>query len=352
MSKWKGDRLSIEIFGQSHAKSVGANVENFPKIKVDFERLEKFMARRRGNPKFAWSTPRIEGDVPTFSAISDGVLQGDFTIEIANNNVKSKDYSELFAKPRPSHADYVRYLLDGTCDFSGGGEYSARLTAPFAVVGALAKQYLEDNYGIKVLAYLSSVGNVLGKSYKDSQITDKEIESMGVFPALSNGEKMVEEIKSRAIEGDSVGGVVQCIVFNPLSKLGGNLFGGLEGKISNLLYAIPGVKGVEFGEGFDISKGYGSTENDQLFVESGKVKFKTNKAGGINGGVSNGEPITMSVAFRPTPSIFKEQNTVDLQKMENTVIKIKGRHDSCIAVRGVPVVESAVAIAILDSIKE
>ncbi len=350
MAKWQGKNLSVEIYGESHAQKVGAMCHGFPEIVIDNQKLETFLARRKASGG-VFSTTRKESDIPVFTGVNGGKISGSFSVDIFNENVKSKDYNELYAKPRPSHADYCAYVKDGTLDFSGGGRFSARLTAPFCTVGGLAIQYLEK-LGIKVHAYLSSVGKVNGKSYKDGKIEEDELLSLraGEIPALSNKSEMLDMITSLKADGDSVGGKVECIVYGLNAGFGDNLFEGLEGKIASLVYAIPAVKGVEFGDGFDLCKMTGSVANDQLRINDGKVCFETNRAGGINGGISNGEQITLSVAFRPTPSIFKEQNTVDLEKNENVTIKIKGRHDSCVAVRAVPCVESAVALAILDEI--
>lgn len=350
MSIFKGEKLNIEIFGESHSERIGAKVSGFPKMEIDFENLEKFLSRRRPNLE-NYSTKRREKDKPIFSKLTDnGAIDGDFTVEIENKDVKSSDYDDLYAKPRPSHADYTRYLKEGELNYTGGGRFSGRLTAPFCVVGGLLKQYLKKNYGVEIFAYLSSVGKVKGKSYKDGEITIRDFDGNGDFPALSNQVEMLNEIKRVSAEGDSVGAVLECIVFGMPTGVGNDLFGGLESKMAYTLYAIPGVKGVEFGYGFDLAQSVGSQSNDQLRINNGKVEIVTNKAGGINGGISNGNPITLSVGFRPTPSISKLQNTIDLEKMQNTQIEIKGRHDSCFAVRAVPVVESAVAIAIADAL--
>ena len=351
MSKYHGEKISVEIYGTSHAPKIGAKVTGFPRVKIDEKFLSSVMQRRV--PKNAvFSTKRSEPDEPIFEkGLDNGVIDGDFEIVILNKDVKSSDYNSLYAKPRPSHADYVRYLKDGCLDYRGGGEFSARLTAPLCAVGAIAKQYLFEKHGIEILAYLSSVGKVNGKSYKQGSITADEIKVChGDFPTLSNAEQMIEQIKSSALEGNSVGGTVECIVYGMPTAIGGSLFEGLEGKLSNMIYAIPAVKGVEFGYGFDLSSMKGSEANDPLCVKDGKITITQNSAGGLNGGISNGNPITMRVGFRPTPSISLAQNTVDLESMQNVQIKIEGRHDSCVAVRAVPVVECAVAIALLDSL--
>ena len=351
MSTYNGEKLNIRIYGTSHADKIGAEVEGFPKLKIDVENLEAVM-KRRAPSNGVFSTKRAEPDEPIFKkGLNNGVIDGDFEVVIYNKDVKSSDYNSLYAKPRPSHADYVRYLKDGEKDYRGGGEFSARLTAPLCAVGALAKQYLQENYGVEVLAYLSQVGEVKGKSYKDSLPAKEEIKATyNNFPALSNGDGMIAEISRVASQGDSVGGIVECVVYNMPHSIGGSLFEGLEGKISSSVYAIPAVKGVEFGLGFDLSSIKGSKANDPLRIENGQVNIVSNNAGGINGGISNGNAITLRVGFRPTPSISIPQDTVDLEKGENVKIRIEGRHDSCVAVRAVPVVESAVAIAILDAV--
>ena len=349
MSKFSGKKISVEIIGTSHGESVNAIVKGFPNYTFDNDKLKEFMARRKANSS-VYSTKRIESDEPLFKGVNGSTVNGDFEVEIKNSNVKSQDYNELYARPRPSHADYAWFLKDGALDYSGGGRFSARLTAPFTAVGGISKQYLSE-LGVEVKAYLSSVGKVKGKSYKTGEVTSSEItELTSEFPALSNHEEMLAEIKNASSEGDSVGATIECVVFGLKAGLGDNLFSGLEGKIASLLYSIPAVKGVEFGLGFDMSDKRGSEVNDELFYENGEVKLKTNNNGGINGGISNGFNLTMRVAIKPTPSIYKEQSTVDLVSKENVKIQIKGRHDACVAVRAVPVVESAVCLALLDEI--
>ena len=351
MSTYEGEKLNIEIYGTSHAEKIGAKVKGFPRVKVNSDYVSSVM-KRRAPSNSVFSTKRNEPDEPVFEkGLDNGVIDGDFEVVIYNKDVKSSDYNALYAKPRPSHADYCRYLKDGVKDYRGGGEFSARLTAPLCVVGALAKQYLFENYGVEVLAYLSQVGSIKGLSYKDKLPTKEEIKaSYNEFPSLSNADKMLDEIKGAASEGDSIGGVVECVVYGMSCAIGGSLFEGLEGKISNSVYSIPAVKGVEFGLGFDLSLMRGSKANDPLRIENDKVSIISNNAGGINGGISNGNPITLRVGFRPTPSISIPQDTVDLENMQNVQIKIEGRHDSCVAVRAVPVVECAVALALLDAI--
>ncbi|MBQ9513830.1 MAG: chorismate synthase [Clostridia bacterium] len=350
MATFNGKKLKIEIEGTSHSEELLGKVYSFLKFKFNEDELNDFMKRRQGGQD-AFSTPRKEEDRAIFSGVKNGEINGDFSFVIKNNNVKSKDYNNLYGKPRPSHADYASYLKDGTLDFSGGGRFSGRLTAPVCVIGGICKQYLKT-LGIEIEAFVSQVGCVYAKSYKDGEILLHEIKEKrgGVFPSLDKKQEILDEIERARKDGDSVGGKIECIVFNPKTALGDNLFSGLEGKIASLIYSVPAVKGVEFGLGFDFCKGKGSNANDQMEYKDGKVEFLSNNSGGINGGITNGAPITIGVAIRPTPSIKKEQKTVDLIKKENTTIKIEGRHDSCIVKRAVPVIESVVAIAITDEI--
>ena len=350
MSVFEGKNIRVEIFGESHSDKIGVKASGFPSFKFDRDKLEKFMARRRAVGPY--STARSEPDVPVFDGVTDGMISGDFTAVIYNTDKRSADYSELRGKPRPSHADYAWHLKNGVVDFTGGGRFSGRMTAPLCIAGGIAKDYLE-RLGINIYAYISGIGTTEGRSYKDGKIAAEELVSLiasGEFPALSNGKNMLNAIAEAKAQGDSLGGVIECIVYGMKAGVGDCLFGGLEGKISSLVYSVPAVKGVEFGDGFCLTKMPGSVANDSLEYVDGAVKITKNSAGGINGGISNGNDVTLSVALRPTPSIAKEQDTVDLINKVNTKIKIKGRHDACIVPRAVPCIESAVALAILDEI--
>ena len=349
MSEFCGKKLSVNIYGESHADKIGVLVKGFPRFKFNSEELGEFLARRKATDS-VFSTSRLEPDLPVFYGVNGGEISGEFRAEIQNVNKISKDYSTLYGKPRPSHADYAWHVKDGTLDFSGGGRFSARLTAPLCIVGGILKQYLKTR-GIEIESYISSVGGVFAKSYKDEILSAGEIRSLrdNGFPSLNKKDEMLKEIKSAKAAGDSVGGTVECVIYG-LKGVGDNLFCGLEGKISSLVFAVPAVKGIEFGDGFDLATMRGSVANDALRMENGKVKIATNRAGGINGGIANGNPITFRAAFRPTPSISLPQQTVDLVKGENTEIVINGRHDACVAVRALPAVESAAAIAIADEI--
>lgn len=353
MSIYKGDNIKVEIFGQSHSQEIGVKCKGFPKVEIDMQKFCKVMQRRKpSNAKF--STLRKETDQVEFtSGLVNNVIEGDFQAQIKNIDKKSQDYKDLYGKPRPSHADYCSYLKDGNLDFSGGGRFSGRMTAPLCIAGAIADQYLQDK-GIRIYAYLQKVGSIEGQSYKQD-INEKKLQQIkfgedNSFPSLSNKEQMLNEIEKAQKQGDSVGAICECVVLGFPQGIGDCLFEGIEGKIANIIYSIPAVKGVEFGLGFEFANKLGSDANDQLFYEGDKIKTSTNNNGGINGGISNGMPIVFRVAFKPTPSIFKKQKTVDLINKVNTEIIINGRHDSCVAVRAVPVVECATAIALLDLI--
>ena len=340
--KWKGDSIEFEVYGTSHAPEIGVNAKGLPRLSLDREALSRFMERRRAK-KEAFSTTRIEADLPE---IESGEV---FHASIKNNNVRSGDYADLYGVPRPSHADYAAYLMDGRLDFSGGGEFSGRLTAPLCVLGFAAKSLLAEK-GITVSAWASEIGNARGADYRDG-LTDEMLRcgERGEWTP-QNKEEMLAEITRAASEKDSVGGRIQCAVVGLQGGIGGGECGSLEGKIASIAYLIPAVKGVEFGAGFALSRMRGSEANDPLRVREGRVTLVKNDAGGINGGIANGAPVTLTVAVRPTPSIGKKQCSVDLVKGEDREIEIKGRHDACIVPRAVPVLEAAVAIAVLDAV--
>lgn len=342
--------IKIEIFGESHGEQIGVNVSGFPVGEVvDFDELETFLQRRKSNGMNG-STPRKEPDQPIFiNGINGNEICGDITVIIKNVMHNSSDYENVKYKPRPSHADYVCAVKDGTGECPrGGGRFSGRLTAPLCIAGGIAKQILAKR-GISVLSYVRSIGKVVGDNYDDSEVTIERINNISTpIRSLSKADEMSIEIVNASRDFDSVGGVIDVVIFGLGVGYGDNLFNGLEGRISQSVFGVPAIKGVSFGLGFEMAKRLGSEVNDEFYFDGDTVKTYTNNSGGINGGISNGMPITLSCAFRPTPSIFKEQRTVDLKQKINTTIQIVGRHDSCIAVRGGAAVEAAVALAVLD----
>lgn len=359
MSTWKGKRVSLTLLGESHSSEITLKVSGLPKMIVNSEALLSFMARRRGGQGVG-TTERKEADIPIFKGGIKGDVQNDAYIEvlgeraeiiIENSNVRSSDYGPLYGKPRPSHADYVSFIKNGTLDFRGGGRFSARLTAPLVALGGILKQHLYEK-GIRSYSYLSCVGGECGTSYKNVAITEDELTKTlknNDFPALSNTDGMKRAIEEARREGDSVGAKAECIAFGVKPGLGNDYFDALECCLSSLLFAIPAVKALEFGSGVDFATMRGSRANDPLYYdENDNVCFKTNHTGGINGGITNGDPLLLSLTFRPTPSISKPQQTVDLVDKTNTEISIHGRHDACVAVRALPIIESLVSLAIFD----
>lgn len=357
MSRFKGKCIEAEIFGGSREKSVGVKIKGLSGFSFDENELERFLRRRKPSDKF-FSTERKESDKPVFSGgVSNGKINGELTCEIFNEDAKNTEKSRFVGIPRPSHADYVRYLTSGETDFAGGGEFSGRMTASYSVLGGICKQILEKNFGIKIRAYLVRVGKAEGNGYYNGDINgifnDKEYVfcDKNGFPSLSGADEMLAEIEKAKRSGDSVGAKIECVVKNAPAGLGGSLFGGLEGKIAYLAYAIPAVKSVEFGFGNRLSESYASETNDGMrFDENGKVVFLTNFSGGIDGGISNGNDIVFRAALKPAPTISRPQKTVDLINKQNVETSFCGRNDACVGVRAVPVVESAAAIALLDEI--
>ncbi len=353
-STYQGDALDIMIYGESHSETIGVYITGLPEDVVpDASKTAAFMARRAPG-KNAWSTPRKEADEVIFER-NGTMLHG----YIINTNTKPKDYASIMNRPRPSHADYAARLLYGEgASKSGGGIFSGRMTAPLCIAGSIALQELNKR-GIQISAHLKKAGGVSDDSYFDHAVNDEGFRNAlslvenKEFPVVDDakGELMKEKIEQARSEGDSVGGVIECVIYGYPEGIGGPLFDGIEAKLAQILYAIPAVKGVEFGNGFEGSDLKGSENNDAfVFDDEGNLTLKTNHSGGIQGGISLGDiaPIVFDVALKPTPSISKAQETVDLAEHKNTVINIEGRHDPCVAPRAVPVVEAAAAIALYD----
>lgn len=349
-----GDKLIIEIYGASHAEKIGIKIYGFPKnITVDFDNI-KIQMTRRAPGNIAYSTARKEPDIPQIiCGVENGVTTGEM-IEavIYNTNQHSSDYDELKFTPRPGHADYTAYAkYNGTLDMSGGGKFSARLTAPLVFAGALCKQLLNQQ-GVIIASHVSSIGNITDDKIDPVSPNDELLTSLSLtpFPVVNEDKKqeMIKLMSEMRAELDSVGGTVECFAAHLPVGLGDSLFDGLEGKLSSYIFGIPAVKGLQFGIGFDACELNGSENNDEFCIDNGKVKTKTNNCGGILGGITNGMPLYFKVAFKPTPSIAKEQNSVNLQTMTEQTIAIKGRHDPCVVPRGAAVVEAATAIALCD----
>ncbi len=350
-SVYNGRKLRVEIFGASHSEQIGVKVNGLEGQTFNSDKLDEFMARRRAK-KSAYSTKRLEGDKVIFeSGVKDGVISKEFKAVIKNSQQRSSDYEKLNKIPRPSHADFVAWskYKDGF-DARGGGKFSGRLTAPMCIAGGICKQILEKK-GVKINAFISSIGEIKGKTYQDIDAENFDFDRIASeFPTVceKDKEQMLALIEKVAGSGDSVGGKIDCVVTGVPVGAGEYMFDSIESVISHLAFAVPAVKGIEFGKGFSISETFGSLANDAFYYDGDRVKTKTNNNGGINGGIANGMPITFRVAVKPTPSIMLEQDTVDLTSKSNVKIKIGGRHDACIVPRAVPVIEAITAIAIYD----
>ena len=330
MSSSYGGNYRVSIFGESHSAAIGVAIEGLPAgSEIDMEALQSFMERRAPG-RDSLSTARREADAPEFlCGVKNGVATGaPISAIIRNSDTRSQDYANLANVPRPGHADFTAEAkFGGHQDRAGGGHFSGRLTAPLCVAGAIAIQQLEK-MGVAVSAKAVRIGGE------------------------TEPEKMEAAIAAARAEGDSVGGIVEAEVRGLPAGVGDPMFGGLENRIAQAVFGIPAVKGIEFGEGFAAAELKGSENNDPFRVENGKAVPATNRAGGILGGISTGAPVVFRVAFKPTPSIAKEQDSVDLATGEPAKLVVKGRHDPCVVLRAVPCVEAAAAIAVYDAVLE
>ncbi len=353
MSSMTGEKIKISVFGQSHSKAIGVVIDGLPAGKrLNMDKILTFMDRRAPG-KNRLSTARKESDTPEIlSGLVNGVTCGaPLCMVIYNENQHSADYENIMDTPRPSHADYTAFVKhNGFNDVAGGGHFSGRLTAPLCFAGAVCMQILED-MGIEISAHILKIKDVYDQKFNPVSIQKCNV-SEKAFPVLNDmaGEQMKRVIEDAGKNGDSVGGVIECAVTGVGAGFGSPMFDGVENKIAKNIFGIPAVKGIEFGNGFASTDLFGSENNDEFVIDNGEIKTATNNSGGINGGITNGMPILFNVAIKPTPSIFKEQNSVSLENKTEEKLQIKGRHDPCIVQRAVPVVEAVTAIAILDTI--
>ena len=336
------------IFGESHGPAIGVVLEGVPAgLALDLDLVQRELDRRAPG-RDGLSTARREADrVEVLSGLFGGKTTGTpLCMVIRNADQHSGDYEAIRYTPRPSHGDYAGFIKSQGCqDYRGGGHFSGRLTAPLVAAGAVAKQVLA-RHGVWVGAHISSIYGVTDASLEDEEAL--RAVAAKPFPVLDDakGEEMRQAILEAKNEGDSVGGAVECAVFGLPAGLGAPDFGcNVEGIFAQYLFAVPAVKGVDFGAGVAFSLMRGSEANDPFEVRDGKVVTKTNHAGGVNGGITNGMPITFEATIRPTPSIALPQESVDLRTGEETEIEIHGRHDPCIVPRAVPVIEAAAALA-------
>ena len=333
---------------------MGAVIDGIPAgTVIDTEALARFMARRAPGSG-PLSTPRRESDLPEIvSGTADGVCCGaPLCIIIKNTDARSADYERIRSVPRPSHADYPAYVkYGGHNDIRGGGQFSGRLTAPFCAAGGIALQLLEKR-GIRVFSHILSVGGIKDEPFDP---VSPDTERLGALAGQrlavldpAAGERMAAEIKAAHADGDSVGGIVECMVTGLPAGVGEPIYDSLESRIASLVFSIPAIKGVEFGSGFAGSALRGSENNDPYRVLDGRIVTSSNNSGGICGGISTGMPVLFRAAFKPTPSISKPQDSVLLEEMKDETLEITGRHDPCIVPRALPAVEAAAAMAVLD----
>ncbi len=358
MSTTYGKNIKITVYGGSHDDRIGVIVTGLPKgFKPNIDELNAFM-KRRAPGQSSLSTQRKEPDEPIFlSGIDgDGALTGEeLHAIIKNTNQRSADYNNLSFVPRPSHADFAARAKYGEdVDLRGGGHFSGRLTAPLCIVGGICLQYLKTQ-NIQIKAHLYSVGNICDTPFDLAGVGASEfalLENASDFPVLNSdaGEQMKQLIEMARLDGDSVGGIIECAAIGLRAGLGEHMFDGVENRISSAIFGIPAVKGIEFGNGFACSTLFGSQNNDAFITDGKSITTRTNNCGGILGGMTDGMPIVFRAAMKPTPSIYKEQDSVDTVSMSPAKLTIKGRHDPCVAVRAVPVFEAVTALALCDII--
>ena len=353
MSKVKnvfGNSITLSLFGESHGEQIGVVIDGLaPGLDVDLDFMRKQLNLRKPHGKI--STQRVETDEPH---IVSGVFEGKTTgtpicILFENNNTKSKDYSKIKDMMRPGHADYTAIQkYHGFADYRGGGHFSGRITTPVVAAGAILIDALKKK-GIQIGTHIKQCGMIQDKPFTNYEEEIPKVNEL-LFPVLDGkaAEEMHVYMEAAANEGDSVGGILETVVTGIPSGVGEPWFDSMESVLAHGMFSIPAVKGVEFGKGFAFAKMKGSEANDPFEMKDGKVQTKTNNNGGINGGITNGMPILFNTVIKPTPSIYKEQETVDINKMENVSYQIQGRHDPAIIHRARVVVDSMTAIVIAD----
>jgi len=345
-----GTRLRLTIFGSSHGPGIGCVLDGVPAgIEVEGDDIQRELDLRR--PSGALGTPRAEEDrIEVLAGVKDGRSTGaPIVLFIANRDTDSSKYEKFKTVPRPGHADLTALRKYGEShDMRGGGQFSGRMTAPIVAAGAIAKDLLRT-INVQTSAYTQMLGKVEDEgehTFKEVRRQARDNPVRAADPAIALD--MIHEIMEAKEDGDSVGGVVRCLTLGLPIGVGEPFFDSLEGELAKMLFAIPGVKGIEFGAGFRASSMRGSEHNDSFTVKDGEIETITNHAGGVLGGLSNGMPLDIRVAFKPTASISLEQKSIDLERMEDTTIKVEGRHDPCIVPRAVVVVEAATALVLAD----
>ncbi len=354
MSSTYGERFRFTIFGQSHSPAIGVTMEGIPAgFAINMERLQQFLDRRApGNSPTA--TARKEADKPVFlSGLVDNVTCGaPLTAIIENTNTRSGDYDNLRDRPRPGHADYPAHVkYGGYQDVAGGGHFSGRLTAALCVAGGICIQLLGE-LGVTVAAHILSIAHIRDHQFDPVGVGHEDLWALldKPYPLLESAleREMTQAILQAKADGDSVGGVIEAAAVGVPAGWGDPMFGGMENRISQAVFGVPAIRGIEFGRGFDAAALRGSGHNDAWYMDDGVVRSKTNRHGGILGGITTGMPIIFRAAVKPTPSIGMEQESVSLSRGEDTALHIHGRHDPCIVPRAVPVLEAAMAVALYD----
>lgn len=354
MSGVWGKKIQYSIFGESHGAAIGVTISGLPAgIKLDMEHIKKEMQRRAPGSSDLVTPRKEEDNVEILSGYFEDHTTGTpLCAIIRNKNTQSKDYDNLRYAMRPGHADYSgRMKYGGFNDFRGSGHFSGRITAGLVFAGAIAKQILKSK-GIDIISHVNSIHTIKDKSFDLTGISQELFDKLSnsAFPVIDDeiAEEMKQCIRKAKEDSDSVGGIVECAVLNMPAGVGDPFFDSIESTLAHLLFSVPAVKAVEFGKGFEISTMRGSQSNDPYYIDKGSIKTSSNNNGGIIGGISNGMPIIFRCAIKPTASISLEQNTIDIIKMENTTLKVEGRHDPCIVPRVLPVIEAVSALAILD----
>ena len=346
-----GQRLVLTSFGESHGRSIGAVLDGCPAgLEIDEKEIQEMLNLRKPGQNLI-STQRKEGDiVEVVSGIFRGFTTGaPITMLIWNADQKSKDYENLKTKLRPGHSDYPAMMkYNQYNDHRGGGRFSGRLTATHVMGGAIARKLLKVTLGIKTNSFTSQIGKIKMEKEFNEKMAKIIYKNEVRCPEEKTAEKMRKSILDAKKKGDSLGGIIESITTNVPVGLGEPIFSSLESDLSKAIFSIPSVKGVEFGSGFRGSELFGSENNDLYTMKVGKIVTKSNNSGGILGGISNGMPITMRIAFKPASSIAQKQSTVDIKNKKNTILQVKGRHDPCVVPRAAPVVDSLVALTIAD----
>ena len=355
MATTYGKNIRISIYGGSHDDHIGVVAEGLPQgFAFDTDELLHFM-KRRAPGQNSLSTPRKEADLPEFlSGVNGNTITGE-TLHaiIRNTSQRSSDYNNLSFVPRPSHADFAAKCKYGDAvDLRGGGHFSGRLTAPLCIVGGICLQYLKSR-GIRIGAHVAAIGDVRDTLFDAVTVGEKELALLAEreqFPVLDEqkGIEMRTLIQETRAAGDSIGGIIECAAIGLPAGLGEHMFDGVENRIASIMFGIPAIKGIEFGVGFDGVSMRGSQYNDAFVTDGTRITTRTNHVGGILGGMTDGMPCVFRAVMKPTPSIFLEQDSVDMVTMTPVKLSIKGRHDPCVVLRAVPVIEAAAAIALTD----